>query len=155
MSRSVATETDAPVRVHKGEWALLALLVVLVVVCAVGVVLSVHQTRLGYAALQSLEAARDALEGDYERLLLEQGAFADSARVDQVAREQLGMYTPPTREVENDKGARCCWPWHGAQLARPGTDRRQENNVATLARDRGVRGVGARTSDTGGLSARG
>ncbi|MBF67355.1 MAG: cell division protein FtsL [Gammaproteobacteria bacterium] len=106
MSPATATETDVAARVYKGEWALLLLLLLLVVASAVGVVLSVHQTRLGYADIQSLEADRDALEGEYERLLLEQGAFADYARVDQVAREKLGMYTPVTREVVIVKEAR-------------------------------------------------
>tara|TARA_B100000676_G_C18070279_1_gene843840 strand:- start:1753 stop:2058 length:306 start_codon:yes stop_codon:yes gene_type:complete len=81
------------------EWVLLAVTGLIFVVSAIGVVWSVHQTRLGYAELQTLEADRDALESEYERLLLEQGAFADYARVDQVAREELGMYTPPAGEV--------------------------------------------------------
>ncbi len=78
---------------------LLSGLLVLIVVSAVGVINSVHLVRLGFADLQSIETDRDALESEYERLLLEQGAFADFARIDSVARESLGMYTPPTRDV--------------------------------------------------------
>ena len=94
-----AAEGKSVARVHRAEWVVLAALALVTVVSAVGVVLTVHQTRLGYAELQSLAADRDALEGEYERLLLEQGAFADFARVDQVAREELGMYIPPAGEV--------------------------------------------------------
>ena len=91
--------------VRTGEWVVLCVTALFTVISAVGVVWSVHLTRLGYAELQTLEADRDALESEYERLLLEQGAFADFARVDRVAREELGMYTPGAREVVIVKAA--------------------------------------------------
>lgn len=105
-SRITAADGTPTVGVRRAEWVLLGVLAVLTVVSAVGVVLTVHQTRIGYAALQSLAADHDALEGEFERLLLEQGAFADFARVDQVAREELGMYTPPASEVVIVRGER-------------------------------------------------
>ena len=68
------------------------LLVALVVGSSLAVVYSAHETRQMYAQLQSLQNSQDFLE--YERLLLEQSAWADYSRVDQVSRAQLGMASP-------------------------------------------------------------
>jgi cell division protein FtsL len=71
-----------------------ALLVALLMASAVGVALSSHQTRQMYTRLQVIGLDSDALDSEYEKLLLEQSAWADFARVDQVARAELSMQPP-------------------------------------------------------------
>jgi cell division protein FtsL len=53
-----------------------------------------HQTRVLYGALQVEQDAADHLDSEYERLLLEQSAWAGYNRIDQLAREELGMSSP-------------------------------------------------------------
>ena len=53
-----------------------------------------HETRALYSRIQVEEHASDNLDSEYERLLLEQSAWAGYNRVDQLAREELQMQTP-------------------------------------------------------------
>ena len=69
-------------------------LLVLVLASAVGVSVAVHQTRQIYAGLQDVRLRSDNIDSEYEKLLLEQSAWADYARVDQVSRKELGMVSP-------------------------------------------------------------
>ena len=77
-------------------WEQLAVgaLLLLVITSSLGVALSAHETRQMYARLQEIELERDNLESEYEKLLLEQSAWADYARIDQVSRAELGMRAP-------------------------------------------------------------
>ncbi|MDA0789277.1 MAG: cell division protein FtsL [Proteobacteria bacterium] len=76
-----------------------ALTSVLVLVSAVAVVGASHETRRLYRSLQEQTAERDRLESEYERLLLEQSAWANNTRVDQIAHQDLDMVVPATREI--------------------------------------------------------
>ncbi len=76
-----------------------AALVVLIGVSAVGVIYAAHLTRAQYSKLQDLEKEQDLLDSDYERLLLEQGAWAGYARVDEVSRNKLGMKAPSATDL--------------------------------------------------------
>ena len=49
--------------------------------------------------MQELEKEQDLLDSDYERLLLEQGAWAGYARVDEVSRTELGMKAPTAKDL--------------------------------------------------------
>ena len=80
------------------EHLIAVLLHVLVVISAIGVVHSSHQTRALYSELQSLQKSADDLDSEYERLLLEQSAWADYHRVDTLARAELGMTAPDAAE---------------------------------------------------------
>lgn len=75
----------------------MSVLVVLLVVSSLGVAYSSHQTRNMYRDLQVLEKDHDDLEHEYEKLLLEQSAWADYTRLNQIASDQLAM-TPPTTD---------------------------------------------------------
>lgn len=83
------------------EWRQLsvALLVFAVVMSALGVVYTAHQTRAAYAQLQDLQEARDSLDSNYEKLLLEQSAWADYSRIDQIAHKQLDMSSPSPEDI--------------------------------------------------------
>ena len=70
------------------------LLMVFILASSVGVILVSHETRALYSRIQVEEHASDNLDSEYERLLLEQSAWAGYNRVDQLAREELQMQTP-------------------------------------------------------------
>ena len=74
-------------------------LVFLVAVSSIGVIYSAYVTRLQYSKLQDLEKKQDLLDSDFERLLLEQGAWAGYARVDEVSRVELGMKAPSATDL--------------------------------------------------------
>jgi cell division protein FtsL len=58
------------------------------------VIYASHQTRALYGALQVGQETADNLDSEYEQLLLEQSAWAGYNRIDQLAREELGMSSP-------------------------------------------------------------
>ena len=78
---------------------LLALLVLGIVASALLVVRDRHQHRQEFIALSKLEKARDELNIEFGRLQLEQATWAESNRVDQVARMRLGMVFPRSEDV--------------------------------------------------------
>jgi len=77
----------------------LALLVVADVASAIGIVFARHEHRQAFVELTRLERARDELNIEFGRLQLEQATWAESNRIDQVARTRLGMVFPETRDI--------------------------------------------------------
>lgn len=77
----------------------LALLVVADVLSAIGIVFARHEHRQLFIELTRLEKARDELNIEFGRLQLEQATWAESNRIDQVARTRLGMVFPETRDI--------------------------------------------------------
>ena len=69
------------------------------IVSALGVVYSRHQHRLLFVQLTRLEKQRDELNIEFGRLQLEQATWAEANRIDQVARERLGMKFPEAGEI--------------------------------------------------------
>ena len=78
---------------------LLALVVAADVLSAIGIVFARHEHRQLFIALSSLEKARDELNIEFGRLQLEQATWAESNRIDQVARERLGMKFPEAGDI--------------------------------------------------------
>ncbi|MBC6943334.1 MAG: cell division protein FtsL [Xanthomonadales bacterium] len=76
--------------------AVLVLFVLLIAVLASAsaVVYVRQQNRVGFAELARLGVERDDLNFEYGRLQLEQATWADNNRIDQIAREKLGMLAP-------------------------------------------------------------
>lgn len=66
---------------------------------ALGVVYARHEARKAFIELQGLYSARDALDIDWDRLLIEQSTWATHARIEQLARERLGMRVPDPAAV--------------------------------------------------------
>ncbi len=60
-----------------------------------------HQLRLAVKSLTALELRRDELNIEWRRLQLEIGANAAPARVERLAREGLGMISPPPKAIRN------------------------------------------------------
>ncbi|MCQ3828025.1 cell division protein FtsL [Microbulbifer elongatus] len=70
----------------------------LVMVSALGVVHTTHQSRVLTAELEQAQRYRDELRYEQERLLLERGAWSAYSRIEQVAKEQLNMHAPKPSE---------------------------------------------------------
>lgn len=73
-------------------------LLAMVVVTALGVSYSVHETRRLTDRTQQLEKQQAQLETRWGQLLLEKSTWGSYARVERLAREKLGMKLPTTDE---------------------------------------------------------
>jgi cell division protein FtsL len=78
---------------------LLIVLLACTIASAIGVVYMRHRHRQLFVELSRLEHNRDELNIEFGRLQLEQATWAESKRVDQVARERLGMKFPETGDI--------------------------------------------------------
>ena len=81
------------------RYVILAVLVLANVATALLVVRDRHEHRLAFIALNKLDKTRDELNIEFGRLQLEQATWAESNRVDQIARSRLGMKFPETGEI--------------------------------------------------------
>ena len=70
---------------------LVPVLLVLVVISALAVVYSKHQSRKLFVELTSLQKTRDAMEVEWGQLQLEQSTWAASGRIEKLARQRLHM----------------------------------------------------------------
>jgi cell division protein FtsL len=70
-----------------------------VVASGIAVVDQRQQSRRLFVALSALENQRDELNIEFGRLQLEQATWVESNRLEQVARNQLGMVFPGTGET--------------------------------------------------------
>ena len=80
--------------------AVLGVLLAANVASAIGVVYARHEHRQLFVALDRQTHERDELNIDFGRLQLEQATWAESNRVDQIARTKLGMKFPEGAEIE-------------------------------------------------------
>ena len=78
---------------------LIAVLVLANVFTAIGVVFARHEHRQLFISLSALEKARDESNIEFGRLQLEQATWAESNRIDQVARTRLGMKFPESSDI--------------------------------------------------------
>ena len=69
------------------------------VLTAIAVVQARHRHRQLFIELSRLVKSRDDLNIEFSRLQLEQATWAESNRVDEVARTRLGMKTPEPAEI--------------------------------------------------------
>jgi cell division protein FtsL len=76
-----------------------AVLIVAIVLTAAAVIELRHRNRLYFAQLQNLQAQRDAIDTEWGQLLLEQGAWSQHRRVEELARTQLGMVLPKPEQI--------------------------------------------------------
>lgn len=75
------------------------LMMALVMVAAAAVIELRHLNRASFARLQQQVAERDALEIEWSKLLLEEGAWSQHRRIEQVARVRLEMAQPNLDKV--------------------------------------------------------
>jgi cell division protein FtsL len=77
----------------------LVLLLAAVVASAIAVVQARHQHRQLFVELSGLERERDELNIEFGRLQLEQATWADTHRIEQIARSTLGMKYPEAADL--------------------------------------------------------
>jgi len=75
-------------------------LLLAVVASGIAVVWARHQDRAAFVQLSKLQNQRDGLNVEFGRLELEQATWASPSRIEQIARGQLGMISPPAASVE-------------------------------------------------------
>lgn len=75
-------------------------LLLAVIASGIAVVWARHQDRVEFVQLSKLQNQRDALNVEFGRLELEQATWASPSRIEQIARGQLGMISPPANSVE-------------------------------------------------------
>lgn len=74
-------------------------LVVVLVVSALGVVVSSYQNRQLFNELAQLQEARDAFQREWSQLLLEQSALSAHGRVERLAAERFAMVVPGRQDI--------------------------------------------------------
>ena len=77
----------------------MTLLGVAVMVSALAVVYSRHESRKLFVELQVLQEERDEMNVEWGRLQLEQSTLATHSRIEQTAKKRLQMVTPEYEKV--------------------------------------------------------
>jgi cell division protein FtsL len=78
---------------------LMALLIMLVMSSAFGVIYSKHKSRKLFVEAQQLKKQIDALNVEWGRLQLEQSAWSAHGRIERIARKRLNMTIPLANEI--------------------------------------------------------
>ena len=81
-------------------------LIIAIVLSSAAVIELRHRNRLYFAQLQNLQVQRDAIDTEWGQLLLEQGAWSQHRRVEELARIKLGMVLPTPEQVIIVQGSR-------------------------------------------------
>jgi len=79
---------------------LVVALLLAVLVSAIGVVWTRHESRVLFVDLTRLQNQRDELNIEYGKLELEQATWAEPRRIDEEARQKLGMVTPRPQDIQ-------------------------------------------------------
>lgn len=78
---------------------LMLALLAAVLASAISVVWARHESRVLFVNLTALQSQRDDMNIEYGRLELEQATFAEPRRIDEEARQQLGMIEPSPQDI--------------------------------------------------------
>ncbi|MGI9330313.1 MAG: cell division protein FtsL [Gammaproteobacteria bacterium] len=70
-----------------------------VVVSGIAAVYAKHETRKLYTQLNALQQERDQLEMEWGQLQIEQSTWSTHARVERLAREEIGMGEPQPEQL--------------------------------------------------------
>jgi cell division protein FtsL len=81
-----------------GAFVMLVLLAA-VLGSALGVVWTRHESRVLFVMLTTLQNQRDELNIEYGKLELEQATYAEPRRIDDEARQKLGMFNPRPQDI--------------------------------------------------------
>lgn len=76
------------------------LLLLVVVLCAIGVITSQHKARKLFQSLESEQERAKSLDVEYGQLQIELSTWATQPRIEKVARERLKMRVPEPAKVE-------------------------------------------------------
>ncbi len=84
----------------KAIQALIAIVLLAAVIgSAISLVWARNESRTLFVQLTALQNQRDAMNIEYGRLELEQATFAEPRRIDEEARQQLGMVDPRPQDI--------------------------------------------------------
>ena len=75
------------------------ILLAAMLISAIGVVWTRHESRVLFVNLTAMQNQRDALNIEYGRLELEQATYAEPRRIDDEARQKLGMLDPRPQDI--------------------------------------------------------
>lgn len=79
-------------------------LALLLVACALAVIQAQHRSRTYFIELERLKKEARALDEQWGQLQLEQSTWANPARVDAVARQQIGLLAPAQDRIHVENG---------------------------------------------------
>jgi cell division protein FtsL len=79
-------------------------LALMLVVCALAVIQSQHRSRTYFVELERLKKEARVLDEQWGQLQLEQGTWANPARVDTLARTRLGLVSPLPERIHLETG---------------------------------------------------
>jgi len=86
-----------------------AALALVLVMCALAVIQAQHRSRTYFVELERLKKEARALEEQWGKLQLEQSTWANPARVDSLARTQLGLVPPSQERIRVETGRTESW----------------------------------------------
>lgn len=72
---------------------------VVLMICALAVINAQHRARNLFIELESLKKEARDLEVEWGKLQLEQGTLVSHARVESLAKQELGLVSPPLDKV--------------------------------------------------------
>lgn len=75
------------------------ILLAIVLLCALAIVSTNHRARKLVTELEREQERMRALEVEWGQLQLEQSTWATHARIEQIARDKLGMRSPRTNQI--------------------------------------------------------
>lgn len=75
------------------------LLALVLMICSLAVVNAQHRVRSLFVDLEALKKEAKELEVEWGKLQLEQGTLTSHARVETLAKNQLGLITPPLDKI--------------------------------------------------------
>jgi cell division protein FtsL len=78
---------------------IMLILLAAVLASALGVVWTRHESRVLFVILTTLQNQRDELNIEYGKLELEQATYAEPRRIDDQARQKLGMVNPRPQDI--------------------------------------------------------
>ncbi len=99
LSTAVRLSHQVFVALQQRQAVISVVLVALLLVSALGVVVSAHENRELFNTLSELQAGRDGYQREWSQLLLEQSALSAHGRVEQLASERFGMSVPGKEDV--------------------------------------------------------
>lgn len=82
------------------------LLLLLAVLCALGTVSSNHRARKLVTEYEREQNRMRELDVEWGQLQLEQSTWANHARIEQIARDKLGMQVPPPGQIVSLEGVK-------------------------------------------------
>ncbi|MBT9567462.1 MAG: cell division protein FtsL [Thiobacillus sp.] len=79
-------------------------LAMVLVMCALALIQAQHRSRTYFVELEQLKKEARVLEEQWGQLQLEQSTWANPARVDTLARTQLGLVPPAPERIRVESG---------------------------------------------------